>query len=303
MLLVLMGCKEFIEPSIEKREVKLLAPANRSEGTQYSQTFWWEGVEDALKYRLQVVTPNFEAASRLILDTVINLDKFNFTLEPGNYEWRVRAENGSSQTAYSKSSFVIHPSTIEEQKVQLVSPANNFVTNQSSTVFKWLALYGADTYQIQIDTSNFEDETKLFLDKTTSNQEFSVTMVKDKLYKWRVKALNATVQSKWSVTQNLIFDKTPPGKVFLTAPLNDETVSKSPNLRWEALADAKKYQLYVFKSDGTSLYSNTFPLLVTAANYVFAEGKSGEKVFWQVRALDEAGNAGAFSELRGFSIQ
>lgn len=64
-----LGCKEFIEPSIEKKKVELLAPADGTEGVQYSQTFWWEHVEDALKYRLQVVTPNFDRTARLLIDT------------------------------------------------------------------------------------------------------------------------------------------------------------------------------------------------------------------------------------------
>ncbi|TDQ11564.1 fibronectin type III domain-containing protein [Pedobacter metabolipauper] len=302
-LFSLLGCSEFIEPNIEKREVVLLAPANASESNQYSQTFWWEEVEDALQYRLQVVAPNFVNTSRLILDTVIKTNKFNYTLDPGNYEWRIRAENGSSQSPYKTASFVIQPSTIEEQQIQLQSPANRLVTNQSSTVFSWLKLFGADKYRIQIDTANFEDGNVLFLDKTTPNLEYTVAFTKDKVYRWRVKAENATMESKWSVIQTITFDKTPPGEVFPASPTDQQSVARNPTLSWEATADAKKYQLYIFKSDGTSIYSPTFPVTVTGLSYVFTEGKSGESVTWQVRAIDEAGNAGTFSKIRGFSIQ
>lgn len=302
LVLLSTGCKEFIEPSIEKKNTVLLAPSNGTESNVYTQTFWWEELDNALQYRLQVVTPDFDNTARLILDTIITTSKFSYTLEPGNYEWRVRAENGSSQTRYSKAAFIINPSSIEQQQVQLQSPANNFITNQSSTVFKWLKLFGADKYQLQIDTSNFEDESVLFFDKSTPNQEFNVTLTRDKVYRWRVKAINATVESKWSVIQNLTLDKTPPGIVFLTAPTNEQVVTKNVALKWEALAEAKKYQLYIFKSDGTSSYGS-FPIIITTSAYTFSEGKSGEKLFWQVRAIDEAGNFGAFSELRSFLIQ
>lgn len=302
LVLLSTGCKEFIEPSIEKKNTVLLAPANGTETNVYNQTFWWEELDNALQYRLQVVMPDFNNTSRLVLDTIVTKSKFSYTLEPGNYEWRVRAENGSSQTPYSKAAFIINPSSIEQQQVQLQSPANNFVTNQSSAVFKWLKLFGADKYQLQIDTANFEDETVLFFNKSTPNQEFNVTLTRDKVYRWRVKAVNATVESKWSVIQNLTLDKTPPGIVFLTSPTNEQVVTKNVSLKWEALAEAKKYQLYIFKSDGTSSYGS-FPIIITTSTYSFTEGKSGEKLFWQVRAIDEAGNFGAFSELRSFLIQ
>lgn len=303
LVLLSTGCKEFIEPSIENKKVILLAPSNATESSQYSQTFWWDYVENALQYRLQVVSHDFNNASRLILDTVVTDNKFTYTLDPANYEWRVSAENGSSATPFTKATFVIRPTSIEEQQVQLQLPANNSLTNQSNTIFRWLRLFGADTYHLQIDTNNFEDETTLFFDRTTPNLEFIVTLSKDKIYRWRVKGANATVESKWSAIQNVTLDKVPPGRVFLTSPTNNQLVAKNVTLRWEALPDAKRYQLYVFKSDGSSLYSNTFPIMVTGVTYSFNEASTGEQVFWQVRALDEAGNPGALSEVRSFSIQ
>lgn len=303
LAILLAGCKEFIEPSIEKKNVVLLAPANRAESSQYSQTFWWEPVEDALKYRLQVVSPDFNQTLRLILDTLVETNKFNYTLDPGNYEWRVSAENGSSQTPYTKSAFFIYASSIKQQQVQLQLPANNTLTSQASNIFTWLKLFGADQYNLQIDTNNFIDESKLFLDKTIPGQEFTVTFERDKLYKWRVKAKNDTAESKWSVIQNITFDKTPPAGVMLTAPANNELVAKPAILRWNATATATRYQLYAYKTESGTLYSSQFPVNLTTTSYSFTEGSSGEKVYWEVRALDEAGNAGPYSELRSFVIQ
>lgn len=300
---LLSGCKEFIEPSIAKRNVIQMAPANGSESSQYNQTFWWEPVEDALKYRLQVVSPDFEKTSKLILDTLLTTNKFNYTLDPGNYEWRVRAENGSSQTVYTRAAFLIYASSIKEQQVQLQLPANNTLTNQSLNTFSWLKLFGADKYILQIDTNNFVNESKLFLNETVPGQEFSVNFERDKLYKWRVKAKNDTAESKWSVIHNITFDKTPPGVVVLSAPTNNELIAKPVTLRWNNTATAAKYQLYVYKTENRTPYSTKYPLLLTVTTYSFTEGSSGEKVYWEVRALDETGNAGPNSELRSFVIQ
>jgi hypothetical protein len=300
---VFTGCKEFIEPSIAKRNVVQLAPANSSESTQYNQTFWWEPVEDALKYRLQVVSPDFDRTLVLVLDTLVETNKFNYTLEPGTYEWRVRAENGSSETAYSKSTFLIHASSITDQKVQLQLPANNTLTNQASNVFTWLKLFGADRYNLQIDTNNFVDESKLFLNETLAEQEFTVNFERDKLYKWRVKVKNDTEESKWSNVQQITFDKTPPAIVVLVSPANNELSAKPVSLRWNATATAVKYQLYLYKTESRVPYGTKFPVILTTTSYSFTEGNSAEKIYWEVRAIDEAGNTGPYSELRSFVIQ
>lgn len=303
LIIFFVGCKEFVEPSITKSSVMLLAPASKTESTLYNQTFWWEPVEDALKYRLQLVSPNFDHTLILVLDTLVETNKFNYTLEPGSYEWRVRAENGSSNTAYTKSTFFIYASTIKDQKVQLQLPINNTLTNQSSNIFAWLGLFGADKYNLQIDTNNFVDENKLFLNETLVDQEFIVNFERDKLYKWRVKAKNDTAESKWSNVQQITFDKTPPVAVSLTSPANNELLTKPVTLRWSATTTASKYQLYLYKTDTRTPYGAKFPLTLTATSYSFTDGISAERIYWEVRAIDEAGNVGPYSELRSFVIQ
>ena len=59
--ILISSCKEFIEPSIAKRQVVLEAPVDQYQSTKYTVNFWWNGVEDALAYRLQVVTPGFDS--------------------------------------------------------------------------------------------------------------------------------------------------------------------------------------------------------------------------------------------------
>ena len=302
LLFVLTGCKEFIEPSIQKRKVTLLAPAPGTEGIQYAQSFWWETVEDALKYRLQVVSPAFSNTARLVLDTLVAANRFDFTLDPGNYEWRVRAENGSSQTAYTTANFTIYAGSIKAQQVQLQVPANHSITASSNQRFGWLKLYGAERYRLEIDTNNFADETVLFFDQTTPNLEYLVPLTKDKVYQWRVKALNDTAESRWSAIQDVTFDSTPPPQVTLISPATGLITSSPVTLRWEAASTATRYQLVVNKGDQTTIYSSTFPISLTTTSYAFT-GVPGEKVYWQVRALDGVGNVGTYSELRNFTIQ
>lgn len=300
---MISSCKDFIEPSLEKRKVVLLAPADGTESGKYQVGFWWEPVEDALYYRLQVVSPDFAGASSLISDTLITgLNKISLTLDPGHYQWRVRAENGSSNTAYTTAGFIIHESSIEEQKVILSSPGTGSLGNQELVQLKWNALFGAEQYRLQIDTEHFGDEARMVYNGTLAGLSYGFTFPKEGLFRWRVRAENASLSSKWSDVFSLSYDISPPAKVTIVAPANGLAVAKPVTLQWTAVATARKYRLYVFKNDKTA-YSSSFPALVNGSSYVFNLGEPGERVYWRVSAIDEAGNEGALSDEMNFNIQ
>lgn len=297
------SCKEFIEPSLTNQQIGLIAPANRNESTNYQQTFWWETHEDALQYRLQIVSPSFGNISQLVIDTVVKNDKFIYTLDPGNYEWRVRAENGSSQTSYTTQIFTIHPASLKDQAVQLVAPSNGLVISNPNIQYEWLKLFGTTQYRLQIDNNNFADENNLVLNQTTPNLIFNHTLTTDGTYQFRVRAENATENSKWSVTRSFTFDNTPPAKVVLTAPTDKQMVSTPVTLTWNAVTDAEKYELTIYKSDRTTVFNSSYPQIVTTNTATFNSGDLGDSLYWRVRAIDKAGNKGAYSELFNFTLQ
>ncbi|MCJ8212035.1 hypothetical protein MUY27_20125 [Mucilaginibacter sp. RS28] len=302
--LYLVSCKDLIEPSIEHRDIQAQAPGDKYQTTNYTVGFWWDEVEDALKYRLQVVNPKFDSVAALVLDTLVKSNKFSVNLGPGNYQWRVRAENGSSQTAYSSPrSFTIFYSSLKQQRLQVGAPANNLLTNQSPLTFSWGTLYGATKYHIQIDTANFVDETKLYYDKTVPGQQLSVSFSKDLNYQWRVRAENDTAQSQWSAVNYFTVDRTAPAAVTLLTP-TDKSILQSPvSLSWNSSASAVRYRLYLYQSDGKTTFNSTFPLLLNTTTYNFTGGTSGNQLYWKVTALDAAGNESQASELRTFTIQ
>src|ERR1700761_6377934 len=195
----LSSCGDIIEPSISKSKVQPEAPSNQYQSTSYTINFWWDEVSNALSYHLQVVTPNFSSPGSLVLDTIVKKNTFSFTLSPGNYQWRVMAENGSSQTIYTTPrSFSVAATSIKQQTVQLNSPANNLVTNQSSASFQWSSLYGATQYRLEIDTNNFANESSIVSNTVIPGEQMNFTFPKDQVYQWRVRAENDTAQSLWS---------------------------------------------------------------------------------------------------------
>ncbi|MBB6126355.1 hypothetical protein [Mucilaginibacter lappiensis] len=301
---LLSSCKEFIEPSINKRQVQLNAPANKYQSTNYTINFWWSDVEDALSYRLQVVTPNFDSIGGLIIDTLVKGTKFSLTMDPGIYEWHVRAENGSSQTNYSApQDFTVLTSSLTGQTIILSAPANNSLTNLSAVTFKWGGLYNATKYHLQIDSNNFADENNVVKDQVIPGQQFAFTFPKSQVYQWRVRAENETEQSKWSAINLITYDNTRPAMVTLNQPQNNATISLPVNLTWNTATSAVKYKLALYKSDSTTPYNNTFPVVLSTTSFSFNLGNSGDRIFWKVSAINAAGNEGQSSELRSFVLQ
>lgn len=302
--LLLSACKDFIEPSIDKRQVTLQAPAEGYRSPKYNIGFWWDDVEDALDYRLQIVSNNFASPGGLIADTVVNRNSFSMNLDPGEYQWRVRAENGSSATAYSAPrTLTVLQSSIKQQAVELRSPANNTLTNKAQTAFQWSSLYGATQYRIEIDTNNFVNESALVYDQTVPGQQVNFSLPKDMAYQWRVRAENDTAQARWSAISQVTLDKTPPGKVTLTAPVNNQTVNNPVALQWQALPGAAKYKLYLLKADSTSNYNQNFPMTLTATSYNLSGAATGGRLYWKVSAIDAAGNEGDAGSVRSFTVQ
>jgi hypothetical protein len=304
LLVSLSSCGDIIEPSITKSTVIQEAPVDQYQSTSYTVNFWWDQVDHALSYHLQVVTPSFTSPGALVLDTILKKNTFACNLSPGNYQWRVMAANGSSQTAYAgPRSFSVVASSIKQQAVQLNTPANNFLTNQSNTTFQWGNLYGATQYRLEIDTNNFINENSLVYNQAVPGQQISFTFPRDQTYQWRVRAENDTAQAQWSAIYQVTYDHTPPAQVSLSLPADGSAQTLPVALEWKAVATAVKYKLYVYQSDGVTLLNSNFPMPLTTTGYSFNQGSSGNKFYWIVTAVDAAGNESQAGSLWSFTLQ
>lgn len=303
MISLLWACSDFIEPSIEHRNITILAPADKIETNSYQQTFWWNPLTDALAYRLQVVSPNFDSVSKLIIDTLIRNEKFVYTLDPGKYQWRVRGENGNSVSNFSNRFLEVFPSSLTDQILQVTSPVNGIYTSNQLLKFEWLRLFGAKNYRLQLDTNNFQDENKMTLNVTTDNLTFLHNLLEEGTYQYRIRAENTTENSKWSSVGTLTYDMTGPAAVIIKAPEEKKQVSQPVKLIWDKVSDAVSYEVSIYKSDQQTLYHKNYPLRLSSTEHSFNLGEVGETIAWRVRAYDRTGNAGAYSEFRTFIIQ
>ena len=123
------GCSDIFVMDISEDNVSLLAPHNNLETTIGTQTFWWEKVEDAQSYNLQIVTPGFNQTERLILDTTISYNTFTYNLSPNKYEWRVKALNSAYETSYTSFSLRIDSTNdLSNETVLLTYPCKTTLT-------------------------------------------------------------------------------------------------------------------------------------------------------------------------------
>lgn len=107
LISICLSCIDIFEKDLAGEKVELLAPADSLITQEKTQKFWWSYISGALWYELQVVSPDFSNVSSLELDTILENNNFQFTLQLGVYHWRVKAINGSSSTDYSEHSLII----------------------------------------------------------------------------------------------------------------------------------------------------------------------------------------------------
>jgi len=296
------GCSEFLEESIEDAQVELLSPGADAQTNTYVVNFLWDPLDHALQYRLQLASPSFDSVALFHADTIVDKTQFSISLQPGQYEWRVKGLNGSSETLYSLRAFTIHEAALSTQTVLQTAPADDFVTSQARIEMAWQEIFSAKNYRLQVDTSGFADDEDPVFERVVDGESFTLDLPREAAYQWRVRAENDTAQSRWSTVRRFVYDRTPPAAPQQAAPANEAQVNRPVTLSWNAAEGATGYRVYVYKSDST-LFSDQFPVRQAATSYTFNAGARGERILWRVRAMDRAGNESAFSSWRSFVIR
>jgi len=103
-----ISCEEtLLEEDLSEAQISILAPNDGSVLTSENVQFNWDSVEQATSYRMQIATPNFNAATQILVDTTVSSLQFTARVLSGEYQWRVRAQNSGSQTPYNTASFSV----------------------------------------------------------------------------------------------------------------------------------------------------------------------------------------------------
>ncbi len=288
------GCDEFLEKDLSGKSIQINAPINGVDISGTTVTFWWDKVDGAQEYQLQVVSPSFIQAQKLWADTIVADNKLMLSLVPGNFEWRIKATNGSSETDFVTSAFSIDNSqNLINSNIVLRSPKDGVATNSLQQTFQWDALHNATAYHFKI----IDATDDILKEETLQNTEISYTFLTDGTYKWSVRGQNELSNTPYTLFTLQIDTKSPVAPT-LTAPEDNATsmAADSVLFSWTRAADT-----------GSTLYDSL---------YVFADAELTDKIlskkleqpsygdlfeagryYWVVKTCDIAGNVSGRSSV------
>jgi len=296
--ILLTQCRDVFVMDISGEKVVLLSPHDNLETYISTQTFWWDYVQDAENYQLQVVTPEFIQPARLILDTLLTQNKFLVNLNPGIYQWRVRALNSAYSTDYSMYSFQIDSTQdLSNELVILRTPGQNDTTNKTYLNFFWDDLYNADSFNLQL---LFEDSPQLDTILVANTLDIEILQGQG-AYLWRVLALNAISRTVFS-ERLLYLDTTNPSQRTLITPADNAIIQDSIVLcTWNspAISGSSEYDSIYIYNDATLEH---IVLSSKVVNHQFEANLQAGQYYWRVRGFDKAGNIGLYTDTWTFEL-
>jgi hypothetical protein len=133
--------------------IPVLIPVEPSPVQDTRPTFRWHSVDSVSQYI--IVIDDNEDFSSLIIGTVVNDTVFtpSMDLPNGTIYWKVKSVNSNNYSAHQ--SFFIQPS-----RLPFLYAYNGNTVTDTSVVFKWRPVTGADYYRLQVSQSmDFTDFT------------------------------------------------------------------------------------------------------------------------------------------------
>jgi hypothetical protein len=163
------------------------------------------------------------------------------------YYWRVLPYNICGQGSLSSSrSFVyycpdIYPTT-------LWTPTDNAANLSLPVSLLWYSISGATKYQLQLDGNS--DFSSPEIDTETTSPNYSASNLGDgKTYSWRVRGYNGCDWGQWSPVWQFT-TCIPLVDITLSSPSDGKTLCDVPELDWDDVDGATKYQVQIDDDPG-----------------------------------------------------
>jgi hypothetical protein len=315
VFLSLTSCNAIFEEDLTGDTPVVIIPSEND--TVYSNNvhFKWEEMKGASFYNLQIVSPNFSDINAYILDSNIKTTEFFQILEPGNYAFRLRAENGGYQSLYAGpfNFYVDSVEDLSEQFVSLVSPVDQiYINGASNLTVTWQNLFAADEYEFILKIGD------TFVSASVLDQEFDLSSLSkiipssfwdvEGAYFWGIRAVNLSSVSPYSSRQ-INVDKTQPNNPAAISPANDVTVPIATPVvfKWAMGIDpgtvnSPVTSTFEISSDISFTDFSAIPDIDTdSLSYTFP---TTGNFWWRVKLVDGVGNQSSFySTARTITIE
>lgn len=306
--------KDFVEEDITKKTLIVNSPSDNLVTSVNTVNFWWEPVNGAEKYNIQVVKPDFTNVAQLITDTNVVGTKLNLSLNPGTYQWRIRAFNNGGSTEYQTYNLKIDSTNnLTNQTVIPIAPLNGFVTGNKTITFSWNPLSSATSYSVEISKNG----TIINYTNTSSTSyvyTYTLTSAANYTCSWRVRALNGGSISQYNSSQTFTIDLLPPSVVSTpTSPTSNPVIKDTTELRWNRGASDTQYDSLFLYSDAA--YTNLVRTTTVSVNKIKVNTISpGNPLpagttsvtaipyWWRLKSVDNVGNTTGFSNALNFQL-
>lgn len=188
---------------LEGQSVLLVSPSDNAITNDNPIRLLWQSLSAATQYHIQVAAPDFTNSTFIIAEDTTTNDYLDISnLADGTYQWRVKAMNNNSETAYTSSNFTVDrtPPT----GATLISPsdgANLFLNNNINLTWTSASDAVQDTLIILRDLGT-SDEVVLTLPTVDFSYTFiDSTSTTNQTYFWKVKSVdevgNVSTSSAW----------------------------------------------------------------------------------------------------------
>lgn len=300
--LFLVGCNLIMEDNLSKIKVDMLSPPNGYNTSTQTQTFVWDTLPSATKYRFQIVTKRFDFIEAYVLDTFITGNRLTLGLEPKEYQWRVIAYNNSSQGDYNTYDLTIGQDTsLANQLVNAIAPAANAAYTKDSVAFWWTLLGLADQYQLQVSTHPSFNSQTIKKDTTTSQDYIYLeNMLGLGTFYWRIRAMRVGIDTTiYSAIQQFSINMTP----IHQAPSNNSIQSLPLNINWLHASNVATDTLFLYYNNTSTTYKK---VALSTNSYTFnsldTTGYGVGTYYWQVKSLGNNAVLSNTSSLWQFNI-
>lgn len=174
----------------------LTSPADGTTGVLNTQVFTWSAVDSAVLYRIEFSEDSTFTVVGMAGNTGVNASGQSALQGSKKYYWRVRSNNGGHESGYSN----VYSFYTATAAANLIYPPDSATSISLNPVFAWSAVAGADNYTLQVSVA---------ATFTTANMIYNVAGLTDtvqqvngllpnKIYYWRVRSANGTVQGYYS---------------------------------------------------------------------------------------------------------
>ncbi|MGZ3883525.1 MAG: hypothetical protein ACXVPQ_05040 [Bacteroidia bacterium] len=312
LLSIVVSCtKDFIVKDIKKAQVSVIAPANNLKTAQNSITFWWDELDGADKYSIQVVKPSFASVQTLVADTNVTGTKFVCTLAPGTYQWRIRGVNNGGNSLYTIYNLTVDTTAnLAAQLIIPINPVSNSLTGNKTMTFSWNANLSATNYEVFIEKISGAS-TVTVKDTTTANASLTTSFAAEGNYQWKIRAFNTSSISQYNTPLTFTIDLTAPGNPSLLSPAHGATVKDTIYLKWtrasstSTITGARYDSLYVYNDSALSSVASSAQVYSTQLkiqNLVPSISPVSTYYWWRVKSIDSVGNRSGFSNSLKFKL-